>query len=50
VLRRDESRAPFRWEARRLLRSVLRGDDSLPVRVVPLSASPVTADEDPAIV
>jgi len=33
VLQRDETRAPFRWEARRLLGSVLRDDDALAVRV-----------------
>lgn len=33
VLRQDEMRVSFRWEVRRLLRSVLRDDDSLPVRV-----------------
>ncbi|MEO8094949.1 MAG: glycosyltransferase [Pseudolysinimonas sp.] len=32
VLRQDEFLVPFRWEARRLLRSVLRDDDSLLVR------------------
>jgi len=37
VLRPDESRAPFRWEARRLLRAVLGDDASLPVRVEALS-------------
>ncbi len=38
VLRQDETLAPFRWEARRLLRSVLRGAASLSVRVEPLAA------------
>jgi len=38
VLRQDESRAPFRWEARRLLRAVLGEDSSLSVRVEPLGA------------
>ncbi|MBK4346978.1 MGDG synthase family glycosyltransferase [Lacisediminihabitans changchengi] len=33
VLRREERRAPFRWEARRLLRSVLGDDETLSVRV-----------------
>ncbi len=37
VLQLDEMRTPFRWEARRLLRSVLRGDPSLPVRVEALT-------------
>ncbi|MGN6501783.1 MAG: MGDG synthase family glycosyltransferase [Pseudolysinimonas sp.] len=36
-LRPDESLVPFRWEGRRLLRSVLRGDDALRVEVRPLS-------------
>jgi processive 1,2-diacylglycerol beta-glucosyltransferase len=36
-LRPEESLAPFRWEGRRLLRSVLRGDDRLRVEVRPLS-------------
>jgi processive 1,2-diacylglycerol beta-glucosyltransferase len=39
VLRLDEIRTPFRWEARRLLRSVLRGDPSLPVRVESLAVA-----------
>jgi processive 1,2-diacylglycerol beta-glucosyltransferase len=38
VLRRDDTRVSFRWEARRLLRSVLRHDDSLAVRVEGLAA------------
>jgi processive 1,2-diacylglycerol beta-glucosyltransferase len=33
VLQRDDALVPLRWEARRLLRSVLRGDAELPVRV-----------------
>lgn len=37
VLRRDEARVSFRWEARRLLRSVLGVDESLPVRVETLA-------------
>jgi len=40
LLRRDEARVSFRWEARRLLRAVLRGDDMLPVRVEGLAAPP----------
>ena len=39
VLRHDESRVSFRWEARRLLRTVLRGDASLPLRVEGLAAA-----------
>ena len=39
VLRRDQTPASLRWEARRLLRAMLRGDDALPVRVEELSAS-----------
>jgi processive 1,2-diacylglycerol beta-glucosyltransferase len=35
-----ETRASFRWEARRMLRSVLRDDSSLPVRVEALAGSP----------
>lgn len=38
VLQHDEARAPFRWEARRMLRSVLRDDHALPVRVEALAA------------
>ena len=38
VLQHDEARAPFRWEARRMLRSVLRNDQALPVRVEALAA------------
>jgi len=33
VLQRDDALVSLRWEARRLLRSVLRGDAELPVRV-----------------
>jgi processive 1,2-diacylglycerol beta-glucosyltransferase len=33
VLRRDEARVSFRWEARRMLRSILGVDHALPVRV-----------------
>nr|WP_171059225.1 glycosyltransferase [Arthrobacter crystallopoietes] len=33
VLRRDKAPVPLRWEERRLLRAMLRGDDVLPVRV-----------------
>jgi processive 1,2-diacylglycerol beta-glucosyltransferase len=33
VLQRDDSLVSLRWEARRLLKSVLRGDAELPVRV-----------------
>ncbi len=46
VLRPDETRAPFRWEARRLLRSVLRDDEQLPVDVVALSASTAPVDDE----
>ncbi|MET4781026.1 SDR family NAD(P)-dependent oxidoreductase [Glaciihabitans sp. UYNi722] len=46
VLRHDETRVTFRWEARRLLRGVLRDDDSLPVRVEGLAAHPLAVDED----
>jgi processive 1,2-diacylglycerol beta-glucosyltransferase len=38
VLRHDESRVSVRWEARRLLRSVLRDDASLPILVEGLAA------------
>jgi processive 1,2-diacylglycerol beta-glucosyltransferase len=38
VLRREESRLPLRWEARRLLRSVLGDDETLPVRVEALAS------------
>ena len=38
VLRREGMLDPLRWEARRLLNSVLRGDDSLAVRVESLAA------------
>ena len=37
LLRPDESLDPFRWEARRLLHAVLRGDRELAVRVEPLA-------------
>jgi len=39
VLQRDDALVPLRWEARRLLKSVLRGDAELPVRVEFVSAS-----------
>jgi processive 1,2-diacylglycerol beta-glucosyltransferase len=38
-LRRDESLVPFRWEGRRLLRSVLGDDEMLRVVARPLSAA-----------
>jgi processive 1,2-diacylglycerol beta-glucosyltransferase len=38
VLRRGQAPMSLRWEAPRLLRAVLRGDDVLPVRVEGLSA------------
>jgi len=38
VLRRDQAPVSFRWEARRLLRAMLRGDDVLSVRAEGLSA------------
>lgn len=38
VLRRGQAPVSLRWEARRLLRAILRGDDVLPVRVEGLSA------------
>ncbi len=38
VLRQDKARVPFRWEARRLFRSVLRGDETLTVRVETLES------------
>jgi processive 1,2-diacylglycerol beta-glucosyltransferase len=38
VLRRDKARVSVRWEARRLLRTMLWGDDTLRVRVEGLSA------------
>lgn len=41
-LRRDLAPVSLRWEARRLLRAMLRGDDVLPVRVESLSAHPRT--------
>lgn len=37
VLRRDQGLMSIRWEARRFLRAVLRGDDALPVRAEGLS-------------
>ena len=40
VLRRDHAPLSPRWEARRLLRAILRGDDVLPVSVEELSAPP----------
>lgn len=40
VLRRGQAPLLLRWEERRLLRAMLRGDDALPVRVVGLSAPP----------
>ncbi|SJN10369.1 Monogalactosyldiacylglycerol synthase [Leucobacter sp. 7(1)] len=39
VLRRDQAAVSFRWEERRVLRAMLRGDGALPVRVEGLSAS-----------
>jgi len=45
VLRHDETRAPFRWEARRVLRSVLLTDQELAVRVEALAAHPSAAVE-----
>jgi len=38
VLRRDQAPVSLRWEARRLLRAMLRGDDVLSVRAEGLSA------------
>jgi processive 1,2-diacylglycerol beta-glucosyltransferase len=43
VLQRDDALVPLRWEARRLLKSVLRGDAELPVRVERVSAPKVSA-------
>jgi processive 1,2-diacylglycerol beta-glucosyltransferase len=40
VLRRAQASLPFGWEVRRLLRAVLRGDESLPVRVEGLPSTP----------
>jgi processive 1,2-diacylglycerol beta-glucosyltransferase len=37
VLQRDDALVPLRWEARRLLNSVLRSDDELPVRIEALT-------------
>lgn len=42
VLQRDDALVPLRWEARRLLKSVLRGDAELPVRVEPVSSDAAT--------
>lgn len=39
VLQNDEGPSPFRWEARRLLRSVLRDDAALTVRVEALASA-----------
>ncbi|HTL41004.1 MAG TPA: glycosyltransferase [Pseudolysinimonas sp.] len=48
-LRPEESLVPFRWEGRRLLRSVLPGDEALRVEVHPLSkAQAVGLDASPA--
>ena len=38
VLQRDDALVPLRWDSRRLLKSVLRGDAELPVRVEFVSA------------
>jgi processive 1,2-diacylglycerol beta-glucosyltransferase len=38
VLRRGQALVSLRWEERRLLRAMLRGDDALPVRVEGLSS------------
>ena len=44
VLRPDEALVPLRWEARRLISTVLRDDQMLTVRVEALAALPrVTA-------
>jgi processive 1,2-diacylglycerol beta-glucosyltransferase len=43
VLRQDKNRMPFRWEARRLFRSVLRGDLTLPVRVEAVAEHPYSS-------
>ena len=40
VLERDDALVPLRWEARRLLNGVLRGEDRLLVRVEALSKHP----------
>ena len=49
VLRLDKSRVPFPWEARRLFRSVLRGDPALPVRAEALAEHPYAlVDGSPA--
>ena len=42
-----ETRASFRWEARRMLRSVLLDDTALPVRVEALAARPALLAEQP---
>jgi len=42
VLQRDDALVALRWEARRLLRSVLRGDAELPVRVERVSSGAAT--------
>lgn len=47
VLRPDETRVSFRWEARRLLRSILRDDHALPVRVDTLAAHPTVLQDFP---
>ncbi|MBI5160935.1 MAG: glycosyltransferase [Micrococcales bacterium] len=39
VLRRPDPRVPFRWEARRLMRSVVGRDESVAVDAVPLAAA-----------
>ncbi len=33
VLRRDQASMPLKWEERRLIRAMLRGEDELPVRI-----------------
>ena len=48
VLRRGELPDPFRWEVRRLLRSVLRGDESLPVRVDDLATDHALSESSAA--
>lgn len=40
LLQRDELRSPFRWEARRMLHSVLRDDETLRVGIEALADSP----------
>lgn len=50
TLRRDDALVPLRWEARRLLTSVLRDDHELDVRIEALAALPhVTADAGRAL-